>query len=250
MAKESNLGSRWLEIRSYADGIHCEIVENCRALWNGSPPDDDVKLLEPGIGLQILGYSIETDEYLGDLVRQGRRYEVAGLIDTRQRCVKISARFSPQECRFTAAHELGHAALGHKLEVMHRDRPVTGSDCVGDWREREANWFATCFLMPRDLVKARFRDRFATERFELSEASAIAMTGSSLDKVQRIFRDPQDLPRWLAEATHYNGKNFNSLASTFGVSTTAMAIRLEELDLVAPFDSGRNPPKFLLASRW
>jgi hypothetical protein len=45
-------------------------------------------------------------------------------------------------------------------------------------------------------------------------------------------RTLRDLARLLASATYYNGKAVYSLTEIFGVSVEAMAIRLEELDLV------------------
>ena len=42
----------------------------------------------------------------------------------------------------------------------------------------------------------------------------------------------RDLAKLLADSESYNGVRFISLANQFRVSTTTMAIRLEELELV------------------
>jgi Zn-dependent peptidase ImmA (M78 family)/transcriptional regulator with XRE-family HTH domain len=55
----------------------------------------------------------------------------------------LNALKSAERCRFDAAHELGHL-------VMHRHGAPTGQEI-----EREANAFASAFLMPRRSVLAR-----------------------------------------------------------------------------------------------
>jgi Zn-dependent peptidase ImmA (M78 family) len=57
--------------------------------------------------------------------------------------------------RFTAAHELGHAALGHEvslddLEIL--ERPIFAADASGDPREDQANAFAAQLLTPQWLI--------------------------------------------------------------------------------------------------
>lgn len=60
---------------------------------------------------------------------------------------------------FTIAHELGHYVLGHHL---HSASLFCGSDGIieeGDATlviEREANYFATCLLMPEEKIKKAF----------------------------------------------------------------------------------------------
>ena len=53
---------------------------------------------------------------------------------------------STEHSRFDAAHELGHLIL-HKHGGPHQGRGA----------ETEANWFASCFLMPTEDVAARVR---------------------------------------------------------------------------------------------
>ncbi len=57
--------------------------------------------------------------------------------------------------RFTAAHELGHAALGHEaslddMEIL--ERPIFTVDGSGDPREDQANAFAAHLLTPQWLI--------------------------------------------------------------------------------------------------
>lgn len=66
------------------------------------------------------------------------------------------------------AHELGHALLHVGLEAMHRDRPVDGPYNSTDIKERQANKFAACFLMPSKLVEITFEQLFLMRKFEIA----------------------------------------------------------------------------------
>ncbi len=57
--------------------------------------------------------------------------------------------------RFTAAHELGHEALGHQASFDDQEvleRPIFVSDSANDPREDQANTFATELLTPQWLI--------------------------------------------------------------------------------------------------
>lgn len=172
--------------------------------------------------------------------------EVAGLIDTNNKIVRISRRFPRNVQLFTAAHELAHAVLHPDAVTLHRDRPLAGSDQQRDWREREADWFATCFLMPGKLVRARFAQAFGAERFDLTDDTAFSLCSTSFERLLHACKTQRGLSRRLAEANSYGGREIEPLASMFSVSTTAMAIRLEQLCLVAPMPQRSRAPAYLL----
>lgn len=70
-----------------------------------------------------------------------------GVMVTTQRQLRVQ--------RFTAAHELGHAELGHEASLDDEDileRPIYSSDTKGDPREDQANAFAAQLLTPHWLV--------------------------------------------------------------------------------------------------
>ena len=70
-----------------------------------------------------------------------------GIIVTTQRPLPVQ--------RFTAAHELGHAALGHQASLDEEDvltRALFVPDAVYDTREIQANAFATQLLTPSWLI--------------------------------------------------------------------------------------------------
>ena len=153
-----------------------------RELWRSRQQRDDIdelaeplSVLEPGVALKELGYKIRSEHTLGQMIHQGRRVEVAGMIDCEQKVVSISNRFPPQERLYTAAHELGHAVLHPADVILHRDRPL---DPLADRKEpleREADWFSAFFLMPEKQVRAWFARLFLTDRFVLNDATAFAL---------------------------------------------------------------------------
>lgn len=86
--------------------------------------------------------------------------------------------------------------------------------------------------MPEKQVRARFRDQFGTEYFALTDDTAFALSMGGLDSLGKKFRTLRDVSGFLASTEQYASQRFYSLASQFGVSVEAMAIRLEELELV------------------
>lgn len=193
---------------------------------------DPLQLLDPILALKSLGYKVAMRESLGLHSAGKDSFEVAGLVDNSNEEVHISRRFSPAIMHFTAAHELGHAVL-HEGSGLHRDRAPDGSG-IGprDAQEAEADAFASFFLLPEKQVRAAFRDRFLTQAFKLTDATAFALTSKSLRQVQNMYRSDRDLARMLAAAQYYNGVHFDPLSGRFRVSVEVMAIRIEELGLV------------------
>ena len=149
----------------------------------------------------------------------------------RSKQVHISRQFTRDICSFTAAHELGHAML-HEAVALHRDRPLNGASISRDAIEFEADKFATFFLMPQKLVQDTFKRFFLTEKFSLDETTAFAIGLGDFQAVKNKFKTLRQLSKLLASTEHYNGTRFISLANQFRVSTEAMAIRLEELELL------------------
>lgn len=200
-------------------------------LWDrrgrrGSP----FEILDPSEALMACGVTVRHVSSLGEMDADGERSEVAGVIDRDRLEVAISSRFVGELQRFTLAHELGHFVL-HAGTGLHRDRALDGSGASrpSSPQEREADYFAAAFLMPERLVRQEFERRFGTRRFELNEDTAFGLgNGSSAGSRRR-----DDLHLRLARASHFHGRPFLSLAQQFQVSDGAMAIRLEELGLVA-----------------
>ena len=109
---------------------------------------------------------------------------------------------------FTIAHELGHHYLGHPL---HNGAIICDSDSVfgknKPEQEKEADYFAACFLMPENMVKQK-----RTEFFNYCP------------KQTTLFLEDQQL-----EQQHQLQRY---LSDYFQVSMEAMGYRLDELKLV------------------
>lgn len=112
--------------------------------------------------------------------------------------IVVNAKHSPNRQNFTIAHEIGHVVLHQselrkkafvdkKITVLHRD----GKASSGKYQaEIEANQFAAALLMPKQLIHRYMKE----------------------NNLSYGLRDDDDAVSKMAEA--------------FGVSTTALAIRL------------------------
>lgn len=216
------------EIEELARSIQIELWKNRKALKSNLK--NPIELLDPEIAIKALGFNFDLVETLGRVQNGRNSFEVAGIIDRKSKHVQISRQFPSEVRRFTAAHELGHAIM-HAANGLHRDRPINGSTLSGrSSTEIQADKFATYFLMPSKLLKKVFKELFLTEQFLVNEDTAFAL-GYEYKFLKSL--PIRELTKLLAKAEKYNFKSFKSLAVYFGVSEEAMAIRLEELNLVS-----------------
>jgi Zn-dependent peptidase ImmA (M78 family) len=229
--------SRPIKPKSYKDlegvvkNIHNQIWIKHKAQRSNQKAIDPLNLLDPTIALQMLGYEVVVHGALGQIESSDRLVtNVAGIIDRVQKRVLLSSGLSPVSRRFTAAHELGHAVL-HDGLGMHRDRPLDGAQSQRDPIENEADRFAALFLMPEKLVRNIFASMFGQSPFSLDEDRYFALS-PSMPRQGWQPRTRRELARVLSSANRYNGTSLRSIADQFGVSTEAMAIRLEQLRLV------------------
>jgi len=221
------------DIEEIAEKLQSTMWKNRRIIWKYSIPQDQVDILKPGIALKRLDFKFERVSTLGEYQIQGRLLEISGQIDKQQKKVKISKRFQPVVQNFTAAHELGHALL-HQQNVLHRDRALDGS-VIREPRsiqELQADKFASYFLMPRKLVENVFEDLYLTKKFVIKEDTAFALNAGRTDELRAKCKNLRGLARILASTEFFNGRPFLSISKKFSVSVEAMAIRLEELELV------------------
>jgi hypothetical protein len=188
-------------------------------------------VLDPCDALKALGFDFYWSESLGYASSSEGSFKVAGIIDYPRKRVDVSSLESLAVRNFTAAHELGHAVL-HDGIALHRDRPLDGTRLTRDQREREADRFASYFLMPEKLIRTVFLELFGLTRFALNEHSRFALFGNSTTSKERSISLRQ-LSLSLASTSSFNGRRFTSIADQFRVSVKAMAIRIEELSLVS-----------------
>ena len=239
-------GSRWTKIENQVRFLQLELWNDRRTLWGASVPVEPLGVLQPGVAFKLKGYTIESAHSLEQTTLTGERIQVAGLIDRSRKAVQVSTRFSREEQHFTAAHELGHIVLVHLGDEIHRDRPFgERARFPRSPQEREADWFATCFLMPAKQLKAIFEQTFLTRKFVLDDDTAFALCTKPLDVVLHRCRTVRDLSLMIASAITYGGRPIAPLYRIFGVSRTAMAIRLEQLGLVTDPRLGRRTPLLL-----
>ncbi len=220
------------EIKIRVDEIKKLIWENRDKIWFDGLPTDKAMFLNPEIAARLIGFSCEEVSSLGAGYIHGSHVEVAGQIDNRQKKIQISTAYSVEIRNFTLAHELAHAVL-HKENGLHRDRPLDGAKLSFNETEREADIFATEFLMSEKLLRERFKQIFLTEKFELNRNTAFALGFDDYGKFIKRFKETRQLSRILASTKKFNGRHIVSLSQQFKVSIEAMAIRLEELGLVS-----------------
>lgn len=221
------------EIDDRASELRKIIWRRRAELWEGSEvPADPTRLLDPEVALRLLGYNFSLVETLGTFSSAGKSYEVAGLLEAQPGRVSVSRQMRPDVRLFTAAHELGHVVLHPQLKEAHRDRPIDGSAVARTPIEREADKFASCYLMPAALVRDRFAVIFGKDQFFLTEETAFALFGADSNAARVKIKTLRDISMILSSAERYNGRSVTSLANQFHVSAIAMAIRLEELDML------------------
>lgn len=232
MKADSSDPFNWIE--RIARDLHIDLWRDRHALWS-VVPSTVLGIAEPGVALNMLGYDVTTGADLGETFHNGRRTKVAGLIDNREKIVRISAASERHTQMFTAGHELGHAVLHPEIETLHRDIPLERSGVISNPREVQANRFASAFLIPRRLLIDEVERRFGAAPFELTVETGFELFGKFDEKVLATVRGTRDISLKLASAITFEGKHFVSLHSAFGVSPLMMAIRLDELRLVRSF---------------
>lgn len=221
------------ELEEQARSLQIQMWREKDRIWSEAPvPSKPIEILDPVKALEFIGYQCDFQESLGQFHKNGKLIEVAATIDNASKKVNIAHRFSPEVRNFTVAHELGHALL-HKAVELHRDKALDGALISREGVEFEADKFATYFLMPEKLLRSLFKRIFLSEKFVLDEASAFALGYGDYPAAVNRFKTLRELSKELASTERFNGLQFRSLASYFNVSVEAMAIRIEELDLIS-----------------
>ena len=223
-------------IEASAHEVHLELWNNRRELFCDKELAHPLDSVEPAVALYMKGFDVITDPSLGEMWEDGNRIQVAGLVDQETRIVRVSQNLDSQQRRYTTGHELGHV-IRHPGMSLHRDRAISGHMPRKDDREREADLFASCFLMPARHVINEFHLRFGMHVFRMSEDVVFGFSLISVENAQRKLRRQRDASLISATASTFMGRQFSPLCQMFGVSPVAMAIRLEELGLTDSFSA-------------
>lgn len=229
--EKSKVNGNWndTEIEKLASEFQNLLWINHKAIW-GTTLANYQEILNPQIIFdEVFDYSVGE---FSSLENDIDGTECAGFIDQSQRHFVLSNKYSDKVKNFTAAHELGHA-LFHNQTILHRDMPLDGTDFgPRSHVERQADKFATYFLMPGKLVKQTFIELFGTKRLSADDTTAFNLIRSTQNDLRSKVKNKREFALKLAAAEIYAGVPFKSLADRYNVSVMAMAIRLEELDLV------------------
>ncbi len=209
---------------------------NRGVIWKQRSINQHNEILDPLKSIKsVLGFKVDPSDSLGQINRKGKLLEVAAEINSPIKCLSYSTQFLPETINFTLAHELGHAIL-HKNSVLHRDIPINNSELFtsSDYRERQANKFAAFFLMPRNLVTHYFQQEFRLSQFTITQDNLFHLNegDNTTSAFKNKYKNLRDLSRLIARTERFAGNSFTSISKIFRVSQEAMAIRLEELDLV------------------
>ena len=189
-------------------------------------PDYESRVYEsinPASGAKAIGYEVIILPMQTGL---GADYGIAGFINPEKKQIYIDSQQPSDILRFTAAHELGHAII-HPNIGLHRDRSEEFLKSGRPQVEKEADWFAVEYLMPRKLVVKEFFNRFG----DVEQSKDFFRAGLSI-KLKNSTVDQRSMTIALASAGGFLGKVFMPLHERFGVSVLTMAIRIEELNLV------------------
>lgn len=222
------------KIQEEVKALHKELWQNKELLWPGRSITP-IQMLEPAVAAHVLGVEYVELPDLGNsqFSFRGQQFKVAGSLDRQLNRIAVSTEFERNTIRFTAAHEIGHWEL-HPDEVMHRDRPIAGlSTGIRDRKEKEADYYAACYLMPARLVADTFSKLFRTD-IPLAINETVAFHLNPQDHQSLLLADSESLDRELAVARceSFAGQHFHSLSKYFRVSDLAMALRIKELKLI------------------
>jgi hypothetical protein len=99
---------------------------------------------------------------------------------------KVSAELdvSYSRSRFTAAHELGHYVLGHSGNTKRNPDKDTYLTPRQKLQEREADIFASLFLVPTSLARSSASPEEIKERFQVS----LPVAEIAFERVQSVIR--------------------------------------------------------------
>lgn len=114
--------------------------------------------LEPPVPVYRIARENKVEVYTAGFGEFSNRF--SGLCDFENDKIYLNEEDPPQKQYFTAAHEFGHWLLHKKKYIANPERyalmpkkRVLGNGDSDDQMEKEADYFATCLLMPRLLVE-------------------------------------------------------------------------------------------------
>lgn len=223
-----------LDFRSIEENVrelHMELWDRQCALWPGEnvvPLD----ICDPWMAAKYLGFEVQ-EGWLDSAGSQAGRYQLGGFLDRPAKLIGISDQQKPRTQRFTLAHEIGHVRL-HPGMHHHRELPLQGLTEPHEPahpRERQANHFAGCFLVPKKQLHRAFVTSFGIEQLTLTDEVAYQLRGAGFMSLMNLPYESLVFERVVAQAVRFRGRQFGALNDLFQVSPTTMAIRLRQVGL-------------------
>lgn len=86
--------------------------------------------------------------------------------------------------------------------------------------------------MPKKIVIQLFSELFQMDKFIVNENTILLLANGNLNDFRKKVKNKRDLSRLIAKCEYFNYQPFSSMSKIFQTSIEAMAIRLEELDLI------------------
>ncbi len=102
--------------------------------WDGTLPVNSAEIASQ------LGMSLSFDEDI----------DLSGYYDQQSQVISINPKESLQRQRYTIAHEIGHAVLGHGSSPRENSQQFNRLGYLAD--ERDANSFADQLLIPKEIL--------------------------------------------------------------------------------------------------
>ena len=222
-------------IQREAATLRNEVLRHVKSLF----PDatNARKYLHPKYAFRMMGFIYEERPNLDMELRVVgestgiRRSVIAGRLDRRSKVVATSESLPPEERLFTAAHELGHLVL-HEHAIEHRDRPIDLLTQRPE-HEKEADAFAAAYLMPSKWIARDLESRFGSVPIRVDENLAWWLDKNDYERLLRPSEDADiERAKAVSVCTNVGEGHFVSIKDEYGVTVTAMALRLIELDVI------------------
>lgn len=228
MLASATIDSQFIEEK--ARELQIDLWDHQCSLWRGESVTP-IDVCDPWKAAAHLGYEVQE----GWLDRPGTRsgFQLGGFLNRPMRLIGLSDQFAQRTMRFTLAHEVGHVLLHPGLH-HHRELPLQGITEPHEPvhpREREANHFAGCFLVPAKQLRRAFRATFQTDRLTLTDNVAFELLGAGFMSLMNSPYESLAFERVVAQAMRFGGRQFGSLSELFQVSPTTLAIRLRQVGL-------------------
>jgi hypothetical protein len=214
-----------------ARSLQLQLWDRQCSLWPGEKVTP-LDVCDPWVAAKYLGFEVQEGWVSSESTRQG--FHLGGFINRPAKLIAISDSQQPRTKLFTLAHEVGHLLM-HPGLSHHREMPIFGMTEPrepSDPKERQANHFAGCFLVPEKQLRLAFKACFGDTSLKLTDTVAWELLGAGYASLMNSPAPSITFARLVAQARRFDTRHFEPLHDLFQVSPTTMAIRLRQTGLV------------------